>query len=352
MLKEFQEVLQLTQPESVKKTSFQTVSAIIPCEKAPWAQAEHALMVQAGTDSSLKWSVSLFSLSSTTYNSGLQPRYITAPQNCHAMTVFLRHHQNSNPSQKDMKEESWSELPFAFYEYRQQVGELVVFPRRSYRQAFRNGLNDSSISVIRWSTFTRSSVVEAFYEERPISRRYVAISSSVAHHSSPLWYFRLCLEEEIPLQPLCEAVLTKASRGGIDFSMADVDAVVEIFDRMLQLERLPANFKVIERGVQDSVHSPDNDAIIHNSEGDLQCGFCRTFYVGLRLVCTNGTGCDGNHSPRSVCVECFTEGRSCRCRRMAFETSRLATDLETLRNKAVEQYQLTPERYVKQTSIS
>lgn len=119
-------------------------------------------------------------------------------------------------------------------------------------------------------------------------------------------------------------------------------AVVDVFDKLLRLERLPPSFKVAKRGSEATEDASQSEVVIHNTEGDSQCGACRSVYLGLRMVCARESRCK---NIRSVCIECFMEGRGCSCGETVFETSRLITDLEAIRQDAVAPYQLDVERY-------
>lgn len=98
-------------------------------------------------------------------------RAITGPQNSHAMTVFLRHGEGGTSVDEDSTDVLWSDVPFPIFECDQKIGDLVIFPPRSYRQVLSPRVQDSSVLFLKWTTSTVSSLVDAFHEELPVSRR-------------------------------------------------------------------------------------------------------------------------------------------------------------------------------------
>lgn len=72
---------------------------------------------------------------------------------------------------QSIPQERWLEVPFAVFVHKQEVGDLVVFPRRSYHQAFVDGNQQAPFSVIQWTRMTAESIVDAFHEEIPVQRR-------------------------------------------------------------------------------------------------------------------------------------------------------------------------------------
>lgn len=146
----------------------------VPCAKAPLALVDHALMTSKEAESTLTWSVKVLFCCLRRFLR-LYPRFITSTKNSHAMTLYLRqaladYHLEADAALSIPKHQ-WLEAPFTVFAHTQEVGELIVFPRRSYRQAFVDGDQVDPFSIIQWKRMTTESIVDAFYEENPIRRR-------------------------------------------------------------------------------------------------------------------------------------------------------------------------------------
>lgn len=141
---------------------------------------------------------------------------------------------------------------------------------------------------------------------------------------------RLAIAEEIPIKYLCYSILVKATQDPSLIQSSTIEAVLEIYDKFLQDERLPAECVVVNEIPAD----PSPHMVLYNPEGDARCGFCKTSLFSLRLRCLGKGDCATASGSFSVCVACYGEGRACECRCMVLETSRRFSDLIAVRNNA------------------